>query len=246
MLGFREVGRRVGWGVVALASAMLALPAAALAQAPGGFSGVWVLDSDRRAAGDVYAEFRIVRQNESELWLTMIDYGTAWISGSFRDVVRIMPWTFRFAAWGPRRGSPASSQPRTRVRWSATNLVLGKLTERGTGDFVWIWSLSDDQMKLTQRDSPRPWTEDLGDDVVQGDGLTFLRASPTHESPTSLGVMAARMRQVLPSVREIAVRVSPDASNLLVSAPRRIAGSWSFSLVFRPESARSAEASRPR
>lgn len=196
------------WYVAGIACVLITLPAVAAAQVPGPFAGVWVLDSEEEAS-NVYAEVRVVRQADNELRLSMVDYGTAWIGGEFRTVVRIMPWTFRVDAWGPRRGAETSTQPKTRVRISATHLVLGKLTERGNGDFVWVWRLSDDRGQLTHWESRKSWADEPGDGPMRGDGLKFVRASSRDASPKPIEVART----------DIMIRVSPDASSLLASCP---------------------------
>lgn len=168
--------------IVTLACALSALPAAAMAQAPTMYSGVWVVEASDTDARDVYGEVRVVRHVDNELRLSMIDYGTAWIGGAFRGVVRIMPWTFRFDDWGPRRGLPGSSQPRTRARLSGGRLVLAKVTERGNGDFVWVWDLSENQTRLAQWESPRSWGQELGDGPVREGAVLFTRTSPPENS----------------------------------------------------------------
>jgi hypothetical protein len=203
----------------ALVAMLVISPCMAAAQTEPALSGVWVLDSTGEATGDAYGEVRIVRQGDDGLRLSMIDYGTAWVGGAFRNVVRVMPWTFRYDSWGPRRGGSTSSQPRTKARWNGGTLVLGKLTERGTGDFVWLWNLSEDARRLTQRQGAASWSEVTHETVVQGESLSFLRASHEDAATSSLPSLMDRLRAVLPAAGEILVRVNIDEASVTVSCP---------------------------
>jgi hypothetical protein len=201
-------------------AAMVAIsPCVAVAQTEPVLSGAWVLDSSGGAAGDTYGELRIVRQNADGLQLMMVDYGTAWLGGTFRAVLRVMPWTFRYDSWAPRRGGRTSSQPRTRARWSGRTLVLGKLTERGTGDFVWSWNISDDGRRLIHRQGATGWSDGAQDAEARGDSVSFRRVPRGSESGPAFGTLVERLRAAVPSAGEIAVRVNPDASGLIVSCP---------------------------
>jgi hypothetical protein len=165
------------------------LPLLASTQAPTDFSGVWVLDSsptDTRA----YGEIRVVRQSPEAVRVTMIDEGTAWIDGRFRDVVRIMPWTFSWNEWAPRRGGPYSSQPRARARWAASSLVLEKSTDRGAGDLVRHWRLDSRDESLIER--------------VGSIDARFTRLSDHAAVPQRAG---------------ISVQVSADLSTVRISCP---------------------------
>jgi hypothetical protein len=202
--------------VAAVATALFVLPVAA--QEQGDVSGVWVLDSGN-VAGEVYGELRVVRKDSEAVRISMIDYGTAWIDGAFRGVLRVMPWTFRFDAWGPRRGAATSSQPKAMARRVGSSIVLCKLTERGNGDFVSLWTPSEDGRALIQRASARSCAESVAVKGVADAGLRFVRASTADDSPSSQGALLERLRSVVPVVGEITVRASADLSTLIVGCP---------------------------
>jgi hypothetical protein len=134
---------------IVLLASLYAVSSGAAGQPRVDFTGVWLL-----AAGDwdglIYGEIRVVRQSGNTIGVAMIDYGTAWIEGRFRDVVRVMPWTFPFDEWAPRRGGPHSSQPRARARWTPAGLVLEKSTDRGTGDVDRLWRADDGETLVEQ------------------------------------------------------------------------------------------------
>jgi hypothetical protein len=164
------------------------LPLVSPAQAPANFSGVWMVDSSG-AEPHTYGEIRIVRQSADAIRVAMIDYGTAWIAGRFRAVVRVMPWTFPLGEWAPRRGGAYSSQPRARARWTAAGLLLEKSTERGTSDV------------------DRLWRAENGETLVEGIGtqrLTFHRVGNGAALPVRSG---------------IDVQVSADRLRVLITCP---------------------------
>jgi hypothetical protein len=153
------------------------------------FSGVWLL-----APGDwgglIYGEIRVVRQSEDAIRVAMIDYGTAWIGGRFRDVVRVLPWTFPFDEWAPRRGGPHSSQPRARARWTPAGLLLEKSTDRDTGNVDRLWR-ADDGETLVEQIGTQP--------------STFRRMGNTTTVPVR---------------SEIDVQLSADRLRVLITCPK--------------------------
>jgi len=184
----------------------VSIPAAPGAQAPPDVSGVWVLDASRKDAREVYGELRVVEQDEHEVRVTMVDYGTAWIGGGFRPVLRIVPWTYRFDRWAPRRGGPDSTQPVTRARWSGERLVLAKTPGESFGH-VWVWGLDAAAGELRQQETNQTWDSDFTQKDAEGGRTYFLRGGELERA----GVEASR---------EIVIGVDEAARELVVSCPR--------------------------
>jgi hypothetical protein len=202
--------------------AVLFAPPPASGQAAESFDGVWVLDPARKTALDVYGEMRIVDASDDAVRLTMIDYGSAWIEGSFRGVVRLVPWTFPFGRWAPRRGGEESRQPLARARSLGDGVVLAKRTEYGNGDFVWVWSVGGAGDELLHRETDRTWDADFSVRPPEGIRSYFLRASGQDSTRAgSLPGRLAGLAEIIPLVDEIQLRVSPDAATLLVTCPRQ-------------------------
>lgn len=67
-------------------------------------AGLWGLDLEHEQNRDVYGEIRVARETEDSVYVSMVDYGAAWVDGAFRTVLRVIPWTFRVGRWRPRRG----------------------------------------------------------------------------------------------------------------------------------------------
>ena len=208
--------------LAALVLGCLAHPSSLASQSTAPFSGVWVLDPARKTPLDVYGEVRVVEQRTDDVLLTMVDYGSAWIEGAFRPVVRLVPWTFPFGHWAPRRGGPDSQQPLARSRLTAEGLVLAKLTVYGNGDFVWVWQLGEGDGELTHRGTDQPWNADFGARPPEGHPDWFVRA--TLADSTSAGSLEQRIAALAPisaASPEIVMRLSADASTFLVTCPRQ-------------------------
>ena len=191
------------------------------AQARPTFSGVWILDVDRSDPGAVYGELRVIDQADGEIHVTMVDYGSAWVQGAFRRVVRVLPWTFRIDRWGPRRGPRDSKQPRTIARWSGEQLVLAKSTFSGSGEFVWVWSLDDTRNQLLQQDTRRSWTEDFDTRRPEGVKTYFRRSNASDPALTTLGQRRLRSGTVAQDRSPIVVRVTEDATALVAECPQQ-------------------------
>jgi hypothetical protein len=179
------------------------------AQSAPDFSGVWILDLDRTDdVRDMYGEIRVIRQTEKQISLTMVDYGAAFVDGAYRKVVRLVPWTFRFGRWGPRRGPADSKQPRTRAEWSGQHLVLAKSTFSGNGEFVWVWDRSD--RTLTHIETRKTWDNDFQARPAEGIQTYFLS---THANDPALLSLGAKLKT------DIVVNVTEDISAIQVQCP---------------------------
>ncbi len=174
-----------------------------LAQADVDFSGLWVLD--RSDVRDVYGEIRIIHQTKKEVGLTIIDYGSAWIVDAFRGVVHILPWTFRFDQWGPRRGPPDSKQPKTRAQSRGPRVVLEKSTFSGNGEFTWVWSLDDSRTELLQSQG--------------SSNIYFLRSSPNDPAFASMVQRLTQSGALGSDPPKINVRVNDDSTAVLIDCP---------------------------
>ena len=204
------------WAVLAC------LPAIGVAQSRPDFTGAWVLDAAGHGSRDVYGELRVIRQTNDAVHVTMVDYGSAWIEGSFRGVVRLVPWTFPFGWWAPRRGTEESEQPLAHARRTGDRLVLAKATAHGNGDFVWVWSLSGDGAALLQQETDQRWDADFDARPPAGVRTSFQRASLEDTvSSASIRARLARLARTMPVAAEITVRVAGDLTTLLVSCPRQ-------------------------
>jgi hypothetical protein len=162
-----------------------------MAQASGAFSGLWILDTTRQEINDVYGEIRIVRQTQEQVDVTMVDYGAVWADGAFTSVVNIIPWTFRFDRWGPRRGPADSKEPITRARWNGPQLILEKSTFSGNGNFTWTWNLKAG-----------------GTEIHHQKTAHFVRSSPGVPAVPAVGA-------------RINVRVKDDLTAVLVDCPEQ-------------------------
>jgi hypothetical protein len=180
---------------------------------------VWAVDRERSDATDIYGELRVIDVTDEELRLTIVDYGSAWIAGAFRDAVHVLPWRFRFGRWGPRRGPSDSKQPRTIARWSGEQLVLAKSTFSGNGNFVWMWSLDAGGLELLQQESGRGWDSDFIARPPQGVRTRFVRTAPEDPSLALLRRRAERPGSVVSEPSLILVRPNTDATALLVECP---------------------------
>ena len=179
------------------------------AQTAPDFSGVWILDSDRTDdVRDMYGEMRVIRQTEKQISLTMVDYGSAFVDGAYRKVVRLVPWTFRFGRWGPRRGPADSKQPKTRAEWSGQHLVLAKSTFSGNGEFVWVWDRSD--RTLTHSETRKTWDNDFRARPAEGIQTYFVS---THANDPGLLSLGAKFKT------DIVVNVTEDISAIQVQCP---------------------------
>jgi hypothetical protein len=208
------------FGAALLCAASTLASAQTSAPAPTTFAGVWALDAARKSRLDVYGEVRLVEASETEIRLTMVDYGSAWVAGAFRGVVRLVPWTFTFGRWAPRRGGEESRQPLARARSAEPGLVLAKRTVYGNGDFVWVWTVDGEGNQLVHHETDQPWSADFTARPPEGNRSYFLRASPSDSAAASS--LAARLAQLagsIPVVDEIHVRLSADLQTLLVSCP---------------------------
>jgi hypothetical protein len=211
-------------GRVLLAGALiwLAAPSSLVAQSPSPFSGIWVLDPARKGPLDVYGEVRVVEQRADDVLVTMVDYGSAWIEGAFRPVVRLVPWTFPFGHWAPRRGGPDSQQPLARSRLTGEGLVLAKRTVYGNGDFVWVWRLGEGGGELAHRGTDQPWDADFGARPPEGRPDWFLRATLADStSAGSLQQRIAALAPISPASPEIVMRLTSDATTFFVTCPRQ-------------------------
>src|SRR5688572_8757716 len=167
------------------------------------FSGLWRIDLDHHDARDLYDEIRLIRQTEKGITLTIVDYGSAWIAGEFRDVVHILPWTFRFDRWGPRRGPADSKQPRTRATWTGDTLLLEKATFSGNGEFRWRWNIADD--KIVPQET--------------GGSIWFMRTNPDDASLASLHERLPRRGTIVSKPTGIAVSATAVLDGIIVQCP---------------------------
>jgi len=156
---------------------LVLLPVAVTAQSRPDFTGVWVLDAGRKDARDVYGELRVIQQTGEAVRLTMVDFGSAWIQGSFRGVVRFVPWTFPLGWWAPRRGPEDAQQPLARGRLAGGRLVLAKASAQGNADFVWVWSLAGDGSQFVHQETEQSWDSDFDARPPEGGRTYFLHAS---------------------------------------------------------------------
>jgi hypothetical protein len=189
------------------------------AQGDRSVAGLWRLDVERSDARDVYGEIRLIRQSDTEIAMTLADYGSAWIAGAFRGIVSIRPWTFRFGRWGPRRGPAESKQPRTLARRSGSHFVLAKMTFSGSGEFVWLWSIHDEGDTLLQQDTRRSWDEDFTVRHAEGTKTYFVRVRPHDAALASLGDRVVRGGSVAPSSSHIVISANADATTLFATCP---------------------------
>lgn len=199
--------------------AVLLSSSAPAMQVAAGFAGVWVVDRERSDARDIYGELRVIDERDEEVRLTIVDYGSAWIAGAFRDAVHVLSWRFRFDRWGPRRGPSDSKQPRTIARASGAQLVLAKSTFSGNGNFVWVWSLDAAGRELFQQESGRSWDSDFITRPPQGLRTRFVRTAPQDPSLALLRRRVEGSASVVSEPSMIVVRPNADASALLVECP---------------------------
>lgn len=203
-------------GAVALLE-FLTLPVSQ--QDASGFSGIWVADPADQGI-DIYGEVRVVHEGEDAIEMAMLDFGVSWQEevGAYVGRLAIMPWTFRFGRWGPRRGPDDSMAPQARGRWSGEDLVLAKRTASGSGDFVWLWSLEEDGGELVHLETLRNWDSDFAQ-RPSGTELRFRRT--TGEDP-ALGLFNREGGSVAgrPKISAVFdVRISEDQTEILVSCP---------------------------
>jgi hypothetical protein len=196
-------------------------PAAPHAQSGRSFSGLWILNIDPDDSQDVYGEVRFVRQSQDEIQMTIVDYGSGWFDDTFRDIVSIRPWTFRFGRWGPRRGAADSKQPRTRARWSGEDLVLAKQTFSGAGEFVWVWTTNAPATELIQRQTGRTWDEDFESRRAEGVETRFVRASVDDPALASMAQRMRRSRGLISVPADIVIKFNPEATAILVQCPQQ-------------------------
>lgn len=127
--------------------AIAALSTAPRAQQKPDFSGVWVLDpaqSDDR----VYGQLRVITQTPSHVDMAVLQLTSGPPRAESSRQLAIVPWELPFDRWRPRRGGERSLEPVVQSRWDGNRLVTVKAP--GTNySVLWVWSLSDDGMRMT-------------------------------------------------------------------------------------------------